>query len=190
MSEHGINQWSPDVFAKAWRFCTLFHHGQTYGGPEEGMRIDYINHVGSVATEIIWALPTAPEVDGNLAVQCALLHDVIEDTEATYALVEEKFGRGVANGVMALTKDSTLPTKAEQMADSLRRIWEQPKEIWMVKMADRITNLYHPPYYWDNDKIESYRHEAMQIHEALHKANAALAGRLQEKIDQYRNFLK
>ncbi len=190
MSEQVLNSWSPDVFSKAWDFATLFHKGQTYGGPSEGMQIDYLNHVGSVAVEIIWALPTAPDIDGNLAIQCALLHDVIEDTAATYELVAEQFGRDVADGVAALTKDIALPTKAEQMADSLRRIQEQPKEIWMVKMADRITNLYHPPYYWANDKIESYRQEAMEIHDALQAGNEALAKRLREKIERYKDFLK
>jgi len=190
MSSFPLNAWSPDVFAKAWNFATHFHQGQTYGGPEGGMRLDYLNHVGSVAVEIIWALPAAPDAHGNLAVQCALLHDVIEDTTATYELVAEQFGKDVADGVMALTKDPALPTKAEQMADSLQRIRQQRKEIWMVKMADRITNLYHPPYYWDKTKIERYRQEALEIYDALHTANEALARRLLEKIDRYKDFLK
>ncbi|MEW5956291.1 MAG: HD domain-containing protein, partial [Chloroflexota bacterium] len=154
-----MSNWSPDVFAQAWNFATRYHQGQTYGGPEEGMYIDYLNHIASVAMEVIWALPATPAADGNLALQCALLHDTIEDTVVTYKLVLEHFGLEVANGVLALTKDATLSTRAEQMADSLQRIRQQPPEIWMVKLADRITNLYHPPYYWDNEKIEVYRQE-------------------------------
>ena len=182
--------WSPDAFAKAWHFASLYHVGQTYAGPEEGQAFDYLTHVGSVAVELVWALPTAPDIDGDLAVQCAVLHDVIEDTDATYDLVAESFGEDVANGVLALSKDPALPTKAEQMADSLRRIRQQPKEIWMVKMADRIANLEPPPYHWDDAKIEAYRQEAIVIHDALHTANETLANRLQEKIEQYRYFLK
>lgn len=185
-----MSNWSPDIFAKAWHFATQYHQGQTYGGPEEGMHLDYLNHVGSVAMELIWALPTTPEADGNLAVQCALLHDVIEDTRATYDLVLEHFGVTVAAGVLALTKDKTLPTPAQQMTDSLKRIQSQGKEIWMVKMADRITNLYHPPYYWTRQKIEAYRQEAIQIYDALYPANDALANRLWTKIEQYKNFCK
>jgi hypothetical protein len=56
-------------------------------------------------------------------------------------------------------------------------------------MADRITNLYHPPYYWDNKKIEAYRREATLIYEALHPASLTLAGRLWEKIEAYQKFL-
>ena len=185
-----MSTWSPDAFAKAWHFASLRHAGQTYAGPEEGRAFDYLTHVGSVAVELVWALPTVPDADGNLAVQCAVLHDVIEDTGATYDLVAESFGKDVADGVLALSKDPTLPTKAEQMADSLRRIRQQPKEIWMVKLADRITNLDPPPYYWDDAKIEAYRQEAIVIHAALHTANEALANRLQEKIEQYRRFFR
>jgi (p)ppGpp synthase/HD superfamily hydrolase len=184
-----MSSWSPDVFARAWNFATLHHHGQTYGGPEEGMQIDYLNHVGSVAMEVIWALPTAPEADGDLAVQCALLHDTIEDTDATYELVAGQFGERVAAGVRALSKDTSIPDKAQQMEDSLRRIRAQSREVWMVKLADRITNLYHPPYYWKADKIAQYLAEATQIHEALREGNAALADRLAEKIRLYRRFL-
>jgi (p)ppGpp synthase/HD superfamily hydrolase len=184
-----VSTWSPDAFAKAWHFASLCHAGQTYAGPEEGQAFDYLTHVGSVAMELVWALPTAPNADGDLAVQCAALHDVIEDTNATYDLVAESFGRDVADGVLALSKDPTLSTKTEQMADSLHRIRQQPKEIWMVKMADRITNLEPPPYHWDDVKIEAYRQEAIVIHDALHTANEALANRLQEKIEQYKRFL-
>jgi (p)ppGpp synthase/HD superfamily hydrolase len=187
--ETGKTTWSPDVFAKAWHFASLCHAGQTYAGSEEGQSFDYLTHVGSVAVELIWALQTTSDADGDLAVQCAVLHDVIEDTDATYALVAENFGRTVADGVMALSKDPTLPTKAEQMADSLRRIREQPREIWMVKMADRIVNLDPPPYYWDDAKIEAYRQEAIVIHDALYAASEVLADRLQKKIKDYQRFL-
>ncbi len=186
--ETGTTTWSPDVFAKAWHFASLCHAGQTYAGPEEGQSFDYLTHVGSVAVELIWALQT-PNIDGDLAIQCAVLHDVIEDTDTTYDLVAQNFGRAVADGVMALSKDPTLPTKAEQMADSLRRIRQQPREIWMVKMADRIVNLDPPPYYWDDTKIEAYRQEAIVIHDALHAASETLAGRLQKKIKDYQRFL-
>jgi (p)ppGpp synthase/HD superfamily hydrolase len=181
-----MSHWSPEVFAKAWAFAARYHQSQTYGGAEEGVQVEYLHHLGSVAMEVIWALPTAPAANGDLAVQCALLHDVIEDTAATFEIVLDQFGPAVAAGVLALTKDASLPTKAEQMADSLRRIREQPPEIWMVKLADRISNLAHPPYYWAEVKIAAYRQEAMSIYDALHPANAALAGRLREKIENYR----
>ena len=72
-----MSNWNPDIFSKAWNFATLYHQGQTYGGAQKGQKIPYINHLGSVGVEVIWALSTAPELDGDLAIQCALLHDTI-----------------------------------------------------------------------------------------------------------------
>lgn len=147
-----MNQWSQEVFKKAWNFATIAHHGQTYGGAEPGRKIDYINHIGSVVIEVIWALDSSPEYDANLAVQCAILHDIIEDTKYQYEDVQKEFGTMVADGVMALTKNDDLPIKKAKIKDSLFRIKQQPKEIWLVKLGDRITNLYHPPYYWSDEK--------------------------------------
>ncbi|MFZ6655229.1 HD domain-containing protein [Undibacterium sp. TJN19] len=184
------NYWHPDMFAKAWVFSSRHHHGQTYGGTVEGEQVEYINHIASVAMEVIWALQANPEANSALAVQCALLHDTIEDTSASYEMIAAEFGQDVADGVLALSKDDSLSDKEEKMRDSLRRIRQQPHEIWMVKMADRITNLYHPPHYWNNEKILAYRDEAQIIHRELHTADAGLAQRLQEKIDAYPQFLR
>ena len=87
------------------------------------------------------------------------------------------------------SKIPDLP-KADQLVDSLERIKEQPREVWMVKLADRITNLYHPPFYWNNEKIISYQAEAKLILNALSDANQHLANRLEHKIKEYPQFLR
>lgn len=184
------SNWTQDVFVNAWDFATLAHQGQTYGGPVEGQQFDYINHIGSVAMELIWALGKTDGVDGNLAIQCALLHDTLEDTKVTYDELLSIFGKNVAEGVRAPTKNDTLPTKHEQMLDSLQRIKMQPKEVWMVKLADRITNLSAPPFYWTREKKIAYREEALLIHQELHTASIPLSERLMSRIDSYRNYIK
>jgi (p)ppGpp synthase/HD superfamily hydrolase len=185
-----MTPWNAETYAKAWAYASRCHYGQTYGGTVEGEKIEYINHIASVAMEIMAVLQQESGLDGNLAIQCALLHDTLEDTSATYAEIKTEFGIAVADGVLALTKDAKIADKADKMADSLRRIKLQPREIWMVKMADRVTNLYHPPFYWDNRKILSYRDEAALIHSELHEASPVLAKRLQSMIDRYPQFLR
>lgn len=184
-----MNQWSQEIFKKAWNFATIAHHGQTYGGSEAGIKIDYINHIGSVVMEVIWGLDASPDYDADLAVQCALLHDIIEDTKYQYEDVQKEFGTAIADGVMALTKNKDLPTKEAQIKDSLSRIKQQPKEIWMVKLADRITNLYHPPYYWSNEKKIAYKQEAILIYQELKAGSDKLAQRLWQKITEYDRFI-
>lgn len=174
--------WSQEKYLRAWQFAARVHAGQRVPGTE----LPYIVHVGAVAMEVTAALAQGSRVDNpDLAVQCALLHDVIEDTSVGYEQVADQFGVGVAQGVFALSKDQRLPTKTEQMADSLRRIQQQPHEVWMVKLADRIVNLQPPPPLWSEQKIERYRQEAIHIWEALSPADPYLAQRLRAKIEIY-----
>jgi (p)ppGpp synthase/HD superfamily hydrolase len=179
--------WNIDKFAAAWEFATLRHLGQTYGGRREGEHIPYINHLASVATEVLWAIGAEPGWDADFAIQCALLHDVIEDTGTSFDTVASEFGIRVAQGVAALTKDSSIASPIAKMDDSLRRIRQQDKEVWVVKLADRISNLNHPPFYWDRRKIEQYREEAQRILAALGPANKKMADRLAKKISGYPN---
>lgn len=146
-------------------------------------------HLSLVAMETITALVTDDEeVDNDLAISCALLHDVIEDTDVTYEQVEEHFGKAVADGVLALTKDKQRPTKQEQMQDSLDRIILQPKEVWIVKLADRISNLNPPPPHWKESKCRAYHIEAQVIWDRLHTASPALAARLTQRIQDYPQY--
>jgi len=78
----------------------------------------------------------------DLLVLCAPLHDTIEDTPCTHDEITKEFGAEVTNGVLALSKNKNLPSKDEQMRDSIDRIKKQPQEIWMVKLTDRITRQY------------------------------------------------
>lgn len=185
-----IALWDQDLYVTAWDFASAAHKGQEYNGPVEGEKVDYINHVGSVAMETCWALIAEPGRNGNLAVQCALLHDVIEDTQYTYDDILEQFGEAVADGVLALTKFPQVGDKQAQMRDSLERIKQQPKEVWIVKLADRITNLSPPPWYWKTEKMMRYRDEAQVIHDALGSASNCLAQRLQNKITQYDQYFR
>jgi (p)ppGpp synthase/HD superfamily hydrolase len=118
---------------------------------------------------------------------CAVLHDIVEDTGTTVEEVAAKFGDEIARGVLALSKDPNLP-KGEQLDDSLRRIRECPREVWVVKLADRITNLDDPPHYWTSEKRRTYQEEARRIHAALAEAHAALGARLAEKIEAYAQY--
>ncbi|MDQ3341225.1 MAG: HD domain-containing protein [Myxococcota bacterium] len=173
---------APDLYVAALRFAAARHGTQMVPGTE----LPYVVHITSVAAEVI-AVGL-----GDLAVTCALLHDVVEDTAKTdaeradvTAQISELFGADVAAGVLALTKSDAIPKKADRMTDSLCRIREQPHDVWAVKLADRITNLAPPPASWNPEKIAAYRIEAIAIADALGDANAALHARLRAKIEAY-----
>ncbi len=178
-----------DNIQKAWLLATKLHQGQKYGGSKAGEDVDYINHIGSVVFEVMNVLPHEKAMNVDLAILCATLHDSVEDTLFTYEDVETHFGKTVADGVMALTKDETLEGgKRVKMEDSLKRIKQQPKEIWMVKLADRIVNLSSAPHYWNTEKKKAYQEEGQLILEALKEGSVFLANRLEEKIKEYRQY--
>ncbi|HOP30407.1 MAG TPA: HD domain-containing protein [Spirochaetota bacterium] len=172
--------WNQDLYLKALRFAAEAHNGQKVPGTE----LPYIMHVVSVAMEVMAAICIEGVEDPDLAVQCALLHDTIEDTEVTGHDITLIFGAEVAAGVKALTKESGLPGEM-RMKDSIYRILKMPREIAMVKLADRVTNLQPPPAHWDGKKIKHYRKEAVVILEHLGFASTHLAERLRFKLAGY-----
>lgn len=176
---------SPERYVQAMRFAAERHAKQKVPGTE----LPYLVHVVSVAAEVIAVLPATKLADPDLAVLCALLHDTVEDTETTLDEITERFGAAVAAGVAALSKNETLPTKQEQMADSLRRIKAQPPEVAVVKLADRTTNMAPPPHYWTKEKCRAYREEAIAIADALGYASSALEARLRGRIEAYQAYV-
>jgi (p)ppGpp synthase/HD superfamily hydrolase len=175
--------WSPDLYRKAINFAALAHVDQTVPGKP----YCYLAHVATVAMEIMVAVSKSNYVDADLAAQCAILHDVLEDTDVTPVELENEFGLSVCKGVSALTKNTKL-AKKDRMPDSIKRILMEPPEIGMVKMADRISNLQKPPDHWFEDKIAEYYEEAMVIYQSLRHLNSQLADRLKAKIDEYKKY--
>jgi (p)ppGpp synthase/HD superfamily hydrolase len=107
--------WNPEKYIKAWNFASAAHNGQMVPGTD----IPYIHHIGLVAMEAMSAITYDSTIDKpDLLIQCALLHDVIEDTSGTYDALRAEFGAQVADGVLALSKDPSLPSKNERMQDS------------------------------------------------------------------------
>lgn len=170
-----------DLVQKALYFAARVHNGQLRPGSD----LPYLVHLSDVALEVAATLAAEPGHDHTLALCCALLHDVIEDTDIDEATLAARFGPAIAAGVRALTKDPALPAP-ERMPDSLRRIVQQPREVWLVKLADRISNLsVPPPAHWSPERVAGYRSEGELILTTLGAASPRLAARLRAKIDQY-----
>lgn len=152
-----------------------------------GTNLPYVVHLSNVAMEILLAAQETKAFDLRYAIQVALLHDTLEDTNTTFEELQEFFGSEVAQAVRALTKNKDIP-KADQMTDSLTRIKQLPKEVWAVKLADRITNLQAPPAHWSSEKIQAYQTQALQIAQELESGNSYLENRLARKINEYSSY--
>ena len=176
-SESSMQQSPLGLRHTAWKFAAQKHHGQIYPGTE----LPYLLHIGMVLLALLPALEEEDGLDADLGVCCAILHDVIEDTGTAAEELEAVFGPSITAGVLALSKKSSLP-KAEAMRDSLIRIRREPREVWMVKLADRIANLGTPPVHWGREKCLSYAMEAQAILDSLGEASPLLALKLASRI--------
>jgi (p)ppGpp synthase/HD superfamily hydrolase len=177
------SRWSQDTYIRTYRFAAHAHRWQKVPGTS----LPYIMHLSFVAMEILAVAAVEDIRDADLALQCALLHDTLEDTRTRYEILQEQFGRAVADGVLALTLNKRL-SRTAQMPDCLERIRVQRHEIWMVKLADRITNLQPPPPHWSVSRIQDYHQESQDILEALGAGSVFLAKRLRSKIAEYAAF--
>ncbi len=173
-----------DLFHKALRLAAWAHYGQItkFGDP-------YVTHPVAASYEIFAAVEAGEKADIDLAVVVALLHDVVEKSDVTLSSIKKDFGKRVAEGVGAMTKNDDLPEE-ERLRDSLMRILEQPKEIAMAKLADRISGMLPPAADWERRKIETILSNAELIDQMLSEASPYLAHRLESRIALYRTVLE
>lgn len=176
-----------ELYRRATDFAAIAHKEQLFPGKP----YNYMVHIMGVTMETMLAIADMQKnneaINCELAILCAILHDVIEDTEYSYDDINKGFGKEVAEGVFALTKDYTLD-KDLQMQDSIKRIKALSKEIWIVKLADRITNLYKPPDDRTRERNAAYYDEAIFILNELGSASEFLSKRLRDSIDNYKQY--
>src|SRR5499426_699300 len=108
----------------------------------------YFSHPIEVA-----AILTDLKLD-DATIAAALLHDTIEDTEATRAEIDGLFGRDIGTLVDGLTKLKKLDlvTKEAKQAENLRKLLlaiADDVRVLLIKLADRLHNMrtlgYMPP---------------------------------------------
>ena len=111
--------------------------------------------------------------DASIAV--ALLHDTVEDTDATRGEIEQLFGPAIGRLVEGLTKLQRLElvSREAQQAENLRKLLLAVAEdvrVLLVKLADRLHNMRTIQYVRE-EKRGRIAEETMDIY-------APLAGRM------------
>lgn len=91
--------------------------------------------------------------------------------EVLKKLVQQVFGK-------CYLRNDLLKTNSERMQDLLNRIKKSFKEVVIVKLADRITNLQPPPKHWSSEKGNKYKIEAKLIFKELNGINDYIEQRL------------
>lgn len=174
--------WDNKLVSEVLFFATKNHSGQKMMYPEN---MPYSAHfTGVMLNAIKYALLDDENLDWDVLICCALLHDVVEDCEIKLEEIKERFGEKIANGVNALTKNEALK-KEDKMSDSLLRIKKCGKEIAIVKMADRFFNIRDRVPTWTKEKQENYLIESKLILKELGKFSQPIAKALKEAIKNY-----
>lgn len=165
----------------AYEYAKAKHGNQMY------VKHPYMYHCIGVF-KIINSLNGKNHIDIDFITQVSLLHDVLEDTDTTYEELCEKFSKKVADGVLALTKNKSFGHD-EALIDSIKRIKNQPTEIKMVKMADRIFNISTINEKWSIAQSRHYLEASVIIYNELKEYNSELANMLQNSIKKYEKEL-
>src|SRR5262245_61423083 len=104
-------------------------------------------------------------------VTAGLLHDVLEDTQATKADLEREFGKEIAELVDGVTKLGKLAfsSREERQAENFRKMlvaMARDLRVLMIKLADRLHNMrtldYLPP-----EKAKKIAQETLDIYAPL-----------------------
>jgi GTP pyrophosphokinase len=148
----------------AWAFAERMHAGQTRKSGEP-----YFTHPVAVATIL------AEQQLDDATIVTALLHDTIEDTKASYAEIEARFGREIAELVDGVTKLTNLQLNSTEtkQAENFRKLFmatSRDLRVTLVKLADRLHNMRTIRSMKPEKQIQKAR-ETMDIY-------APLAGRM------------
>ncbi len=125
-----------DQIRSAYEFAKKSHEGQKR---KDGS--DYITHPLAVAQIVAEELRLDSE-----SISAALLHDVIEDTEATHEQLSKLFSSTVADlveGVSKLTRIQYATKEDEQMENLRKMLIAMSKDIRviLIKISDRLHNM-------------------------------------------------
>ena len=82
---------------------------------------------------------------GTTSIICALLHDIVEDTDYTVEDIEKLFGKKIATIISGLTKisdvfDQKVSLQAENFRKMLLTLSDDVRVI-LIKLADRLHNM-------------------------------------------------
>lgn len=152
------------IIQKAYQFSEKHHEGQMRRSGEP-----YISHPLNVAGILA---DLRLDID---TIVTGLLHDTVEDTEATLDDVKNEFGETVAALVDGVTKigQMNFRNSFEKQGENIRKMiiaMGKDVRVVLVKLADRLHNmrtLNHMPY----EKQERIAQETLEIY-------CPLAGRI------------
>jgi GTP diphosphokinase / guanosine-3',5'-bis(diphosphate) 3'-diphosphatase len=161
---------NPLISAIAIAFAAERHRNQRRKDAEAS---PYINHPIALAN----VLANEADIEDESTLIAALLHDTIEDTEATTAELDQLFGQEITAIVLEVTDDKSLP-KADRKRLQIEHAPHISRRAKHVKLADKICNLRDmaasPPADWTIERRREYFDWAQAVVDQLRGAHPGL----------------
>src|SRR5262250_1727909 len=108
----------------------------------------------------------------SASIVTGLLHDTVEDTDATLEQIEHLFGKEIARLVDGVTKLSRIELQSDHTkhAENFRKLvlaMSADIRVLLVKLADRLHNMQTLNYIKEEDKRRRIARETMDIYVPL-----------------------
>lgn len=160
-----VRSYDPDADEKLLNRAYVFSM-KAHGSQQRASGDPYFSHPLEVA-----GILTDMQLD-SATIVTALLHDVLEDTVASYDEIEELFGEEVVKLVDGVTKLSRIEMKSEasHQAENFRKLlmaMSNDIRVLLVKLADRLHNMRTLHYIKNPDKRRRIALETMEIYAPL-----------------------
>jgi len=130
----------------------------------------YVNHLLEVASLVTQAT-NGSEPSVTIA---ALLHDAIEDQNVKSETIAQEFGQHVADVVLELTDDKSLP-EVERRRLQVEHAPHMSREAKLIKLADKISNVLEiadsPPPNWTTKRRLEYIQWGRDVVAGLHSTS-------------------
>ena len=165
-------------FTQTLQYAAEKHQYQRRAGYDA---LPYINHLIKVSHLLI----QAGEMDPDLLC-AAILHDVLEDTDATFEELSTLFGEKVAHIVQELTDDMSLPYATRKQLQ-LYRITSLSPMAQKIRIADKACNIqdiFHYPLDWTPDKKRAYLENSIAIIDQIRDEYPALISFFDQEVQK------
>lgn len=140
------------MLLRALSFAAEKHQNERRKGEKQ---LPYINHPIQVANTL-WEVGRVHDLE---VLAAALLHDTLEDTDATPDEIRTLGGDAVLALVKEVTDDKSLPKHKRKQRQVAHAAHASP-QAKLIKLADKINNVidlsHEPPAGWSHERIIEY----------------------------------
>lgn len=173
------------MILKALRFSAEKHNDQRR---RDSKSSPYINHPIQVA-ETLWRVGA---VRDGAVLTASILHDTIEDTDATPDEIKREFGEEVLGLVLEVTDDKSLPKEVRKQLQ-IENSAKKTHKAKLIKLADKICNVYDmihfPPSSWSLKRKQEYLLWSEKVIHGVRGSNKELEACYDEVLNEGKRIL-